>query len=172
MSATSGDSSSLVGMPAVITLPADPTSARRARKFVADALQDERTEQWEMAAKLLVTELVTNAILHARTEVTVTVSLEGDELRLAVRDGSARMPSARAYDLEAATGRGLALVNRLSSRWGVDPDESGKTIWAVLGPVDWSAMFDEDDLDLSAPEGGSANPESGPEPGMSTRATA
>ncbi len=98
-----------------------------------------------MAAKLIVTELVTNAVLHARSEVTVTVGLENDTLRLSVRDCSRRRPSARAYDLEAATGRGLALVDRLSSSWGVDVDDTGKTIWVILAALDWACMVDDED---------------------------
>ncbi len=173
MSADSGDCSSLVGMPASITLPADPMSARRARKFVAEALSSEQTEQWEMAAKLLVTELVTNAILHARTQVTVTVSLEDGRLRLAVRDGSRRPPATRTYDLQAATGRGMALVERLSTAWGVDVHDDGKTVWVVLGAVDWTTMFEDDGAELpEKPKTTDAPHQNGPDHGMGAQASA
>jgi anti-sigma regulatory factor (Ser/Thr protein kinase) len=129
-------------MDAAITLPAEPSSARAARRFVADSLRSEDSEHWELAAKLLVTELVTNAILHARTEVTVSLRVESDGLRISVRDSSRRMPSPRSYSSDATTGRGLALVERLSAEWGVEPDADGKTVWVKIGAVDWEALLD------------------------------
>jgi anti-sigma regulatory factor (Ser/Thr protein kinase) len=83
-------------------------------------------------AVLVASELVTNAIVHARTELRLRVELRGDLLHLAVRDGNPRMlviiPGP-----EAEGGRGLWLVDQLARAWGVNrhPD-GGKVIWCTL----------------------------------------
>lgn len=93
-------------------------------------------------AQLLTTELVTNALIHARSASTVTVVREAvDSVRIEVADRSSAMPIPRAWGPEAATGRGLHIVDRLSAAWGVRPDASGegKVVWFELDvgrPVD------------------------------------
>lgn len=146
MSTESGSASPLGEAGLFVTLPPEPRSARSARRFITDALRGEDTEQWELAAKLLVTELVTNAILHARTEITVRLALEDDGPRILVSDRSPRMPSPRSYSSDATTGRGLALVERLSSDWGIEAHEGGKTVWAKLGTIDWEALLEVEEL--------------------------
>lgn len=83
-------------------------------------------------AELLVSELVTNAVLHAGTEVAVEASVDGTSLRVEVRDGSSHLPSPRAYGRLASTGRGLHLLEALVDQWGVDRDPPGKRIWFEL----------------------------------------
>jgi anti-sigma regulatory factor (Ser/Thr protein kinase) len=92
----------------------------------ADALVDD--------AVLLVSELVTNAVLHAGTDIEVALHLEGGCLRVDVRDGDPRAPSVRHYSTLSGTGRGLALVDQLARRWSIDPspDGTGKTVWFEL----------------------------------------
>ena len=85
---------------------------------------------------LLVTELVTNAILHARTMVRVILERGADFVRVEVRDGSPVRPALRNHGLDATTGRGLALVSQLADSWGVDVDGTGKVVWAQL-VEDW-----------------------------------
>jgi anti-sigma regulatory factor (Ser/Thr protein kinase) len=130
-------------------LPAEAHSARAARRFVAGALSDwQAAPEYETNAALLLSELVTNAVLHARTGVTVRIMLNDHVLRLEVDDGSPRLPFRRHYSLRATTGRGLALVDSLSRRWGVESRGDGKTIWCEL---DASAAMPElsDDVDLA-----------------------
>ena len=130
---------------ASVTLPPEPRSPRAARRFVADALSSWHGEHWEAAAALLVTELVTNAVLHARTPITVQLVQAGARLRIEVSDGSPRRPAPRAYDVDATTGRGLALVERLGSRWGVELKAQGKTVWVELSEVTWQPLFELDE---------------------------
>ncbi len=81
---------------------------------------------------LLVSELVTNAVLHTRTDPDVTLRLNDGRLWIGVRDGSPVTPAPKRYGPEAATGRGLQLVEQVAARWGVEKASSGKVVWFEL----------------------------------------
>lgn len=86
---------------------------------------------------LVVTELVTNAVVHARTEVDFVVDVDGATVRVGVGDGRTRSPVPRSPTIADRSGRGMLLVHAFASRWGVDPRPAGKTVWAefdVDGP--------------------------------------
>lgn len=121
--------------PLARTFPPEPTSPRQARRFVVDALGTFGLERHGDAAALLVSELVTNAVLHAATDVTVTVSAQDDRARIEVADGSPLSARRRQYSPDAATGRGIQLVDGFASSWGSDVVGSGKTVWFELGDV-------------------------------------
>jgi len=91
-------------------------------------------------AELLVSELVTNAVLHARSASRVTIERQGATLRISVFDTSPTRPRLRNYGPEAVTGRGLLLVDRISDRWGVEQVPTGKTVWFE---IDASPVSDE-----------------------------
>jgi len=110
-----------------------PESARRARGLVADALVEAGRVDLVETAELLVSELVTNAVVHARTSIDLLITAGADGLRVAVRDGSTHLPSRRHYGRAATTGRGLELVGLLSRRHGTDTDDAGKTVWFEIG---------------------------------------
>jgi anti-sigma regulatory factor (Ser/Thr protein kinase) len=82
-------------------------------------------------AELLTSELVTNALLHAGTDLTVHVlsAGSGSVVRVAVDDGSAVAPALRDPDAGALGGRGLPLVASLATRWGWEPLPVGKRVW-------------------------------------------
>ena len=87
------------------------------------------------AAALVLTELVTNAVLHAGTDLEVLVSVRPGRLRLAVADRGSDAPSVTRATADDEHGRGLALVDALTLRWGIVPrGPAGKVVWAVLGP--------------------------------------
>jgi anti-sigma regulatory factor (Ser/Thr protein kinase) len=109
-----------------------PASAASARQFINDTLGDWGCDAFADAARLLVSELVTNAVLHARTDVEVVVRLLRSGVRVEVRDHSTSAPVVRRYQDEAMTGRGLALVDQLASRWGVETRQDGKAVWFEL----------------------------------------
>jgi len=118
---------------AQIWLAADVRSAGEARRFVASTLSDWMAPAYRDVAVLVVSELVANAALHARTEIGVRVELKPDCLRLSVSDGSPRVPVVRHYSEQSTTGRGLTLVTVLARDWGVDPNpDGGKTVWAEV----------------------------------------
>jgi len=83
-------------------------------------------------AQLLVSELATNAVVHAGTEFSVTLRSGGSTVRVSVRDASPAPPVVRDGDPTALSGRGLQLVDTIAVAWGVDDDPDGKTIWAEL----------------------------------------
>jgi len=114
------------------TFLAEPISVSAARRFVADTISRWNVAAFEWAAVTLVSELATNAVLHAHTGFVVTLRLTGDVLRLSVSDESGRLPQPRAYGLEATTGRGLKLLRQLSASNGVEVTAAGKTVWCEL----------------------------------------
>ncbi|MDE3085401.1 MAG: ATP-binding protein [Acidobacteriota bacterium] len=82
---------------------------------------------------LLTSELVTNAVLHAASPVTVTVHRETGAIRVEVADESSQLPTLKSYGEDAATGRGLHLVSALADSWGSRLKEEGKVVWFELG---------------------------------------
>jgi anti-sigma regulatory factor (Ser/Thr protein kinase) len=119
--------------PARITLPRNPSSVAAARRFI-----QARAGSWsfpEPASEQLVligSELVTNAVLHARTELTLTLELHGDRVRISVKDRSQAPATLRHYRADALTGRGLGVVAALSDSWGISAAADGKVVWAEL----------------------------------------
>lgn len=109
----------------------DPQSVPSARRFVLDLglAQDEETLQ-RLGA--LTSELVTNAVLHARTPFVLKVSVKGDRIRVAVTDGSETLPTLKRRGPTSPTGRGLRIVEEIADRWGFEPVKSGKTVWFEL----------------------------------------
>jgi anti-sigma regulatory factor (Ser/Thr protein kinase) len=104
-----------------------------AREFVTQRLESNGLEALALSVRLVVSELVTNAVLHAGTAFSVTVSRDGPRLRLEVRDALPE-PVGRPSSPPPTqpNGRGLAIVERLSTQWGVALDPAGKTVWAVF----------------------------------------
>jgi len=74
-------------------------------------------------------ELVANAVVHAGTDMTLTMSVRGTGLHLAVHDGDHRLP-----ELRAGAGRGLRMVESRASAWGAVPTRDGKVVWALVRP--------------------------------------
>jgi DNA-binding NarL/FixJ family response regulator len=96
--------------------------------IVDGALDEARTE---LAIDLLVSEIVANAVLHARTDAAaeLAVQLLPNRVRVAVTDRDPAQPKRRADDPLTSTGRGIALIERLSLAWGIDRLPGGKRIW-------------------------------------------
>ena len=102
---------------------------------MADRLADLSSELVDTAT-LLTSELVTNAVRHAGTDVIVSVHRGDERVRVDVADGSPVESVRKDYPTDAATGRGLTLFDRLASAWGTRPIiPSGKIVWFEL-PVD------------------------------------
>lgn len=135
---------------AEVTLPGATSSVPAARRFAESVLSSWGEPDAAWSAAVCVSELAGNCALHARTSFTVTVELEDDVVRIEVRDGSPRVPTQRAYDTGATTGRGLRLVGEYATRWGVDTTTTGKTVWLVLDLADDGARRDDEAEDSDA----------------------
>ena len=120
-------------------LAAEAVSASLARDFIELHLRAHDLAHLSDDVQLVVSELATNALLHAGTPFTVTLRGDGESVLLVVQDGSSSAPvHATVSELETR-GRGLTLVDALSRDWGVNPgDGSAKSVWAsfVTGAVD------------------------------------
>lgn len=119
-------------------LPCVPESVSRARALVAGVLASWGLED-DLAdcGKVIVSELLTNAINHTSTPRT-TLSVERREdhtVRITVHDTSHVVPQATEADSDAECGRGLRLVDALSWHWGYDIARHGKVVWADLKVV-------------------------------------
>jgi hypothetical protein len=117
-----------------MVLRQDTSSAGTARRFVRETLSQGELEQYMETAALLISELVTNAVLHARAEPEVVISAVAGVVRIEVHDASPVMPARRYYGTEAGTGRGIMLVEEMSTGWGAEPRGSGKVVWFELAP--------------------------------------
>jgi hypothetical protein len=142
----------LFGVPeASLTLPAELGSVGAARRFLRATLRSWDTSSYEFDAPLVLTELVTNATLHARTPYTVLLRLEPTHLVIEVVDSSPRLPQARNYAVDAATGRGIKIVNSFSATWGARPTPEGKVVWAHVRPDEPNMRaFTDADRELAA----------------------
>lgn len=128
-------------------LESNPEMVTAARRFVRERLSSWEATEYLDAALLIASELVTNAILHARTSIELKLIVEDSTLRIEVYDENPRLPALAPCPPEATSGRGLALVTNLAETWGMENRGDGKVVWAVLGHVDTDR--DDDCVDLS-----------------------
>ncbi|MEU0008451.1 ATP-binding protein [Streptomyces sp. NPDC006314] len=121
----------------------DPAEVGRARRWARSRLAGSGIEADEPLAEnliLLVSELVTNAVVHTGRPAVLRLSLPGPAtpaapsatVRVEVSDTSSRAPVPRCASGDATGGRGLALVDCLADRWGWSPEGAGKSIWCEL----------------------------------------
>lgn len=113
---------------------AGPGAPFAARRFVASLLgcRPFGGRAPTDAARLVVSELATNAVVHADSPFSVSVRYGGSVIRISVRDWSPTMPVVRDGGPGAPSGRGLRLVDMVARDWGVETAPDGKTIWADL----------------------------------------
>jgi anti-sigma regulatory factor (Ser/Thr protein kinase) len=112
----------------------DATSVPEARRFVRATLEDWDLPGLTDTAELVASELATNAVVHARCGAyRVTLSRpERDQVRIAVVDRSSALPRLAHPDNDEDHGRGLALIEAVAEKWGTDPLNWGKRVWADL----------------------------------------
>jgi anti-sigma regulatory factor (Ser/Thr protein kinase) len=133
------------------SLPATARSVSQGRHFVLGVLAGWSFDDFSDTAALLTSELIANAVMHARTAIDVTVEcLDGRDLVVSVRDGSPHLPSPRSASADATNGRGLALLEQLTASWDVSGDATGKTVsftlrrdrdpWAAFASTGWEEL--------------------------------
>ena len=123
--------------------PPRPDSVREARTMIRECLARHGREDLVETAELLVSEIVTNALVHAGTTIEVAFSFVGGGLRVEVTDGSPHEPARRGYGPSAGTGRGLMLLEDMVDAWGVTPRDLGKTVWFQITSRDPSTADTE-----------------------------
>jgi len=116
-----------------------------------DVLAAARREDLDEVGQLVVSELVTNALLHAGTAIMLSIEVLADGVLIEVADGSTHLPAERDYAALAGTGRGLALVHQLCQSWGARATSTGKTVWARVA-------------DAEGPSGSAGTTDGGPVP--------
>ncbi len=133
---------------AVLRLPPTARSAGEARRFLRGLLEQAGRGAWVDSAELALSEVVTNGVLHAHTDLVVRVHLRDREVEVEVQDANPVLPQQRgAADVEATTGRGLDLVAALTRDCGVRAEPGGKVVWFTVGDGDGPATdLDEHDL--------------------------
>jgi len=118
-----------------LSLGSGPRGVQDARRWVVQTCHDIGRDDLAECAELGVSELVTNALLHATPPLTVRVRGTAEHPRVEVHDGSPEAPAmpsagdADDDDLLLTFGRGLGIVARCATAWGVDLEEDGKTVW-------------------------------------------
>ena len=128
-------------------LPEQPSSVGEARRLVRRCLARAGRDDLVDTGELLVSEVVTNALIHAGTPIEVTCSVGRGGLEVEVGDGSPHLPSRRSYASTAGTGRGLMLLEQMVDDWGVVPNPPGKTVWFRV------SSGDQDEMDAAIMEG-------------------
>lgn len=134
-------------MSTTLRLPARPSSVSEARRFVVRLLEQWSLDELTDTVALLTSEVVTNAVLHARTEITLTAVDLGGAVQIDVSDLSSSAPVQRRHSVEATTGRGVQLLDQLARSWEVRFENGGKTVrftvdgasdpWTQIGDAAW-----------------------------------
>jgi anti-sigma regulatory factor (Ser/Thr protein kinase) len=111
----------------------EPASVGAARRYAVGQLTEPTLAHLHDDIRTIVSELATNAVLHARTPFTISVQVDYAHVLVAVADASPARPRLpRRGDGAGMTGRGLRIVAQLSVEWGVDVRADGKTTWCKL----------------------------------------
>jgi anti-sigma regulatory factor (Ser/Thr protein kinase) len=120
--------------PSQTRLPADTRAPALARTFLRAAACETHHARVVDDAELLVSELVTNAVLHGAPPITMRVECDGSNgLRVSVTDRSEDPARVREADPADESGRGMRLVDVISDDWGVEPRTgAGKDVWFRL----------------------------------------
>jgi anti-sigma regulatory factor (Ser/Thr protein kinase) len=127
-----------------VTMPPTPQSAGRARRAVRDLLVASGRHQWLDDAALAVSEVVTNAVLHAHTDIEVVIEVFAESVWVEVRDFDETLPVQRDYGKEGTTGRGMRLLRELTPRCGVQSlGEAGKVVWFCVSDEKGQASPDD-----------------------------
>jgi hypothetical protein len=115
-----------------------PSAVPAVRARLATVLAEwNLTRQAHEAILLVVTELVSNAVEHAQPPVRLIVRIPGDSVRVEVHDSASETPRLQPHDPWNARGRGLQIVEALSTRWGWANGAIGKVVWAEV-PTEWT----------------------------------
>jgi anti-sigma regulatory factor (Ser/Thr protein kinase) len=116
-----------------LKLPAEARSVASARRVVSGVCDEVGLpREFCETTALLISEAVTNAVVHGRSEVRLAIDAGPGGMRVEVGDDNSRLPTRRLQDVNALDGRGMALLDALASDWGTQPQPPGKIVWFEL----------------------------------------
>jgi anti-sigma regulatory factor (Ser/Thr protein kinase) len=136
-----------------VELEPAPSSVAAARRFAQAVLEAGGASDDDWTVTQIVSELATNAVVHAGSPFVVSISCDEARIRVSVTD---RRPLARAtvrrFSNQSTTGRGLRLVQSLGQAWGVDQTDTAKTVWCELrrGAESTHDIDEMEDIDATA----------------------
>ncbi|CAN5764156.1 hypothetical protein BH23ACT12_BH23ACT12_18610 [soil metagenome] len=145
---------------AQLQIPPVSTGIGEARRFTRDQLKAWGVASVADNAILMISELVTNAILHGGEGAVLTLMFNDLKIRAEVRDSNPAVPVVRRYSETATTGRGMVIVDALAATWGTFAVDGGKIVWfelAIEGIEPRTYLEDEQ------PAGGRAGSDAGSE---------
>jgi serine phosphatase RsbU (regulator of sigma subunit)/anti-sigma regulatory factor (Ser/Thr protein kinase) len=115
----------------IVRLIQDASAIREGRRFARAEVTALGADQLADDVELAAAELLANAVQHGLPPISITVTGTPERVRLEVSDGNSRPPVRPAPNVTNMTGRGIAMLDALATRWGVQPEpDGGKTIWA------------------------------------------
>jgi anti-sigma regulatory factor (Ser/Thr protein kinase) len=117
---------------ASVVLAPSAVAPGTAREFVTGTIAQWGLETDLGDVALVTSELVTNAVVHARSDVVVALTARRDCVRVEVGDRSSKYPATRQPTAAQSGGRGLVIVAKVSARWGVEATDGGKIVWSEL----------------------------------------
>jgi anti-sigma regulatory factor (Ser/Thr protein kinase) len=121
-------------MHADFTIPADLSLVKAVRRAVGEASEASGAEVDRADVELLTSEAVTNAIEHGEPPIHVTLACDGRRVRVVVADAGDDVPVRDEPTPEQIGGRGVWLLDRTATAWGVQPSSEGKAVWFEIGP--------------------------------------
>jgi len=116
------------------TVRCDGEGPATARRFVSDTMRTWGCDDLIADAELLVSEAVTNSVEHSeQSHAVVDLLASGDTIRVDVSDtGAAKAVEQRTPEAGRPGGFGLAIIDSVATRWGVEPSRAGKSVWFEL----------------------------------------
>jgi PAS domain S-box-containing protein len=114
------------------TLRPEPRQVAAGRQFTRQALTAWQQAELAHTACLLVSEILTNAVQHARQSISLRLHHTAREIIAEITDDNPQLPQRTRPDPASETGRGLTLVDALAATWGARPAGAGKTVWFTL----------------------------------------
>ena len=109
-----------------------PSAVRAARRFATRTLGAWNDDDLIGDTSLIVSELATNAVLHASSPFRLSMNRSASSLRITVEDATPVAPVPRHPPADEPGGRGLGIVDRLSARWGTTVHDHGKVVWSEI----------------------------------------
>lgn len=121
-------------MASTITVPRDPNQLARTRAWLSSEMSRGRSLDRDLAdmVVLMASELLTNVIVHTNAEPTLTVSVDGARVRVAVQDDDPRSPILQPLDVRRPRGNGLRIIDAWAEAWGTEPTTDGKIVWFTV----------------------------------------